>query len=411
MRRADVRVFGGGLAAVAAAFVFARVQGGFVPWFVFYFVFAAFLYEVVVWQRGARTVRVERTLGATHVAVGQTVEVSLRVERRGWWPVLWLRVIDPLPPGLRPAEGRAEWWLVPLWMSVREIRYHIWADQRGIYQLPPIRVETGDLFGLQRRGRETGTHARLVVFPAVAPVHCLQGRRYLPAETYQATVRRAEESTEIAGVREWLPGDRLNRVHWPTTARQGRLQSKAFELQAMGGWVFLVDALRSSYAGASDERFELAMSIAASLVRRAAQAQWPAQLWLAGGRWRELPVAAHPAARLEALEQLAAAVPDGTGTWAERLSQALSRLPRNATLVVVSPQVTDAAVAVLAEFRARHAVEWFVPEPPGSPAAPMSAVGKLTGARVRVHTIRRLPELAIRVRGGEGHGGMAPTRA
>ncbi|MEZ4612148.1 MAG: DUF58 domain-containing protein [Caldilineaceae bacterium] len=37
-------------------------------------------------------------------------------------------------------------------------------------------------------------------------------------------------TTNAAGVRDYYPGDSLNRIHWPTTARMRRLMTKEFEL-------------------------------------------------------------------------------------------------------------------------------------------------------------------------------------
>jgi uncharacterized protein (DUF58 family) len=51
--------------------------------------------------------------------------------------------------------------------------------------------------------------------------------------TYQMT-------TNAAGVRDYAPGDSLNRIHWPSSARTGRLITKEFELDPTSDvWLYL----------------------------------------------------------------------------------------------------------------------------------------------------------------------------
>jgi uncharacterized protein (DUF58 family) len=55
-------------------------------------------------------------------------------------------------------------------------------------------------------------------------------------------------TTNVAGVRDYVPGDSFNRIHWPSSARTGRLISKEFELDPTADvWLFL-DLERSAQA-------------------------------------------------------------------------------------------------------------------------------------------------------------------
>jgi uncharacterized protein (DUF58 family) len=60
-------------------------------------------------------------------------------------------------------------------------------------------------------------------------------------------------TTNVAGVREYAPGDSFNRIHWPSTARAGRLIVKEFELDPTADiWLFL-DMQREVQAGSAWE--------------------------------------------------------------------------------------------------------------------------------------------------------------
>jgi uncharacterized protein (DUF58 family) len=69
------------------------------------------------------------------------------------------------------------------------------------------------------------------------PPGLLPGGEALRRRTHQVT-------PNAAGVREYEPGDSLNRIHWVSTARRGRLMAKEFELDPLAEVWILVDADR-----------------------------------------------------------------------------------------------------------------------------------------------------------------------
>jgi uncharacterized protein (DUF58 family) len=65
------------------------------------------------------------------------------------------------------------------------------------------------------------------------PAGLLPGGEALRRRTHQVT-------TNASGVREYMPGDSLNRIHWVSTARRDRLMVKEFELDPLAEvWIFL----------------------------------------------------------------------------------------------------------------------------------------------------------------------------
>ncbi len=61
----------------------------------------------------------------------------------------------------------------------------------------------------------------------------LSGGEARHRRTYQLT-------SNVAGVRDYVHGDSLNRIHWPSSARAGRLIAKEFELDPTADiWLYL----------------------------------------------------------------------------------------------------------------------------------------------------------------------------
>ena len=115
------------------------------------------------------------------------------------------------------------------------LNYKIEPPMRGYYQIGPLVLETGDLFGLHRRYRVERTTSFCSSTRRVVPLpgYDIASRR--PIGEVRLTHRLYEDPTRIAGVRQYQAGDPLNRVHWRATARTGQLHSKIYEPSTLAG--------------------------------------------------------------------------------------------------------------------------------------------------------------------------------
>src|SRR5581483_3951428 len=137
---------------------------------------------------------------------------------------------------------------------------------RGYYQLGPLVMESGDLFGLHRRYRAAADPHFLLVYPRIVPLegYDIESRR--PIGDVRLVHRLYEDPTRIAGVREYQAGDALNRVHWGATARTGKLHSKVYEPSTLAGATLMLDFHKASYPRRGEPyRSELGVTAAVSL--------------------------------------------------------------------------------------------------------------------------------------------------
>ena len=232
--------------------------------------------------RGLQFKRSARTLRAQ---VGQIFEERFEVQNLNRFPRLWIEIRDlSTLPGtdgsrvlmmIRGRQGRS------YLARVRLVR-------RGVFPLGPTVLATGDLFGLFPTEQAVEEKDSLLVYPMMVdirgfpnPPGLLPGGEALRRRTHQVT-------PNAAGVREYVTGDPLNRIHWLSTARRGRLIVKEFELDPLADvWIFLDAAanIQASLPQAEPDTFardfwshsgkiplppsteEYGVSIAASLVR------------------------------------------------------------------------------------------------------------------------------------------------
>jgi uncharacterized protein (DUF58 family) len=192
-----------------------------------------------------RGVQVRRETHTHRAQVGQTLEERFVVQIRDRLPRLWIAVRDQSSvPGSRGSR------LLTL-LKGRQRRSYLVRTQlvkRGVFSLGPTVLASGDPFGLFLVRRVLPSLGSLLVYPLMAEVRTfpspqgvLSGGEAIRRRTHQIT-------PNAAGVRDYIPGDSLNRIHWVSTARRDRLMVKEFELDPLAEvWIF-VDAAKKVQA-------------------------------------------------------------------------------------------------------------------------------------------------------------------
>src|SRR4029079_18078992 len=136
-------------------------------------------------------------------------------------------------------------------------------NRRGYYQIGPLVLETGDVFGLHRRYKVATEPHFLLVYPQVQPLEGYDVASRRPIGEVRMSYRLFEDPTRVAGVRRYEAGDPLNRVNWRATARTGVLHSKIYEPSTVAGATVLLDFHRGSFEERHEPyRSELAVTAA-----------------------------------------------------------------------------------------------------------------------------------------------------
>ena len=110
-------------------------------------------------------------------------------------------------------------------------RYHyeLHPSRRGVFTIGPLTAEFSDPFDVAFVQRNLDAGDSLAVAPAaalLAPISLTHGRGQLGS---RSTREIAHASDDDAMTRDYQYGDPLRRVHWPGTARQGKLMVRAEE--------------------------------------------------------------------------------------------------------------------------------------------------------------------------------------
>jgi uncharacterized protein (DUF58 family) len=138
--------------------------------------------------------------------------------------------------------------------------------KRGIVVVGPVRTVRADPIGLVRREVVWTESAELVVHPKTIGVPSTSTGLIRDLE---GTPTRDLTSSDVAfhALREYQPGDERRYIHWKSTAKTGTFMVRQFEQTRRSHLVVALTLATGDYA--SEEEFELAVSVAGSLGVRA----------------------------------------------------------------------------------------------------------------------------------------------
>lgn len=157
--------------------------------------------------------------------------------------------------------------------------YRLPTGKRGIFDIGPVEVARTDPLDLFRTARQHGHTEQLWVYPELLDF------RQLPTGQTR-TLEGPSSDTAPQGhitfhrLREYVVGDDLRLVHWRSTARTGKLVVKHNVDTSQPYTVVLLDLRRDRY---TEEAFEHAVDVAASVLVTASANKAPVELRLTGG--------------------------------------------------------------------------------------------------------------------------------
>ena len=327
----------------------------------------------------------ERSVSRTTLLQGEETEVEVRVTNRRGWPIPWIYLNDPHPVDF-PRVGENVRLAVLMPGRSVTLKYRLPCPRRGYHRIGPILMESGDLFGLQKRFRTGEQQEYISVLPTIAYIDTFNIASRRPHGPVKATNRAYADPSRLAGLREYQPGDPLKHIHWKASARHGELMTKTYEPSSVMGGTLILDLHADSYVlEDAENRMELAITVTASVAHLlqmggeqvgmltngfdAAEAaryeveskqvlsRAEAEAAVAGEAELDLikpllvPTLKSPIQAQKIAENLARVIPGKGLDAVDLIMNEYSGLPRDATLIPVVPQVSERLALVLAEMK------------------------------------------------------------
>lgn len=242
---------------------------------VFYLVYVLFgVLALSRWwtSRGLRAIEVERRF-PDHAFLGEAVTVEVQLRNRSLLPIPWLHAREAVPLALHsPSSVRRVISLRP--RESVHIRYDLSCRRRGYYDVGPLQLTNGDLFGFADAEHSTAPVDHLIVYPEIIPLARLGFPSKSPFGTIRAHQPIFEDPARTAGMRDYRPGDSLRRIHWKASARQEGLLVKTYQPAISLQTLLLVNLNSAEYSRQTRMSGpEWAVAVAASLASHLAGAR------------------------------------------------------------------------------------------------------------------------------------------
>ena len=320
--------------------------------------------------------------------IGDYLEGQIQLVNHSRLPKSWLEIVEdtdlPEPGGRTVAMVKGQ---------LRSFRIATYLTQRGIFRTGRIRVTARDPFGLFQLHRSFLNEQTYTVLPRTVPLPDLD-RRFANLPSDSIFSRRTPAVTpESSTVREYAHGDGLRRIHWPYTARMNRLMVKEFDIGVSAqAWAVLDMDSRSHVGQLPDNTEELAVTVAASLVRHWDETATPVGLAVNAGESWILRPDRRPAQLGILMETLAGIHADGSLPLERFVNDLRPHLSGFNTLMVITASRRPEWVSVLVGLRRQGinvAVCYVDPTDymEQAPGAPPGTTGQITADYLAQHDV------------------------
>lgn len=403
------------------------------------YIWAGLFALAFIWSRFAlRRLSFQRQPRSFRAQVGQLFIERFTLTNNDRFPKLWVEVRDATDlPGYRAMTLKAGLHAGGAFRQRRERDSNVMATirardsrhwmvrtlctRRGRYRLGPVQIHSSDPFGLFPVAFQVPVEHHVVVLPMTVPLHDfpipsgrLPGGDALRQRTHQVT-------PHASTVRDYAPGDGMNRIHWPSTARRRRLIVKEFEFDPLAEMWIVLDAHRQGqYEGEKTgeaagflgipERPELppasgeyGISAAASIAMHFLEQERAVGLVTFGGNRHTIQPERGTSQLLRILETLAVLNLDGAHAVPEVIKITGPRLPRGATVIILTATIDEALIASLRglEYSNRKTVLVVLdPESFGGPPLPSGILAAAEHVGSTVLVVKNGHDLAAALRAG-----------
>ncbi|WP_234696506.1 DUF58 domain-containing protein [Bifidobacterium commune] len=211
----------------------------------------------IVMSLGNTTFQSALSVSNDHIAVGDTVKVDVDISNPGKRPTA--SVIGDLPMGRAHQHFRIPR-LAPGKSWDKKVEFHAMA--RAILPAGPLTISKGDPFGIVRHEQSLSESVNIFIHPKTILLNTLDSGVFRDLEG-SPSGQVVDDDLDFYGLREYRSGDDIRNVHWLSSAKTGSLTVRQYEATKRTDTSITLSINPADYA--SEDEFELAISVAASI--------------------------------------------------------------------------------------------------------------------------------------------------
>jgi len=323
-----------------------------------------------LWDRYCLSrIEYRRQLSTNRVFFGEEVRLEVEVGNRKPLPLPWIQIDDLIPSEVTLLKGKTNpayetdgVFLTNLfslsWYHRVKRCFPMRCLQRGYFAFGPTQISSGDLFGFFSRQIEIKQVDYLMVYPKIVPLEKLGIPSKQPLGDIRTRRNIFEDPVLTSGVRDYHFGDSLKRIHWKSTARLGKLQTKVFTPTTTTDMAIFLDVrtIKPTFWGSTPELLELGIIAAASVSNHALAAGYRVGLYVnQHKRFLDepisVPISQQTDQLLHILEALAQTHIYETMPITRFIQRESRSIPWGSTLVVISAMPIETLFSTLVKMK------------------------------------------------------------
>ncbi|MFC0525835.1 DUF58 domain-containing protein [Pontibacillus salicampi] len=341
-----------GVVLLGILYAYAMFQGGFVSWFLFYAMLPFLLYMILLVLYPISNWSIERSLSKQVLQTGDTLTVTLTIDRKMPFPLYFCIIEDYVPETFQRAGVKAKSYQFlqdPKQLSshqkvkrvafpwfMRKIRYEYTFENvpRGEHKFHTIRVRTGDFFGFIKKQHYYTVGEAILVYPHKRDVGITKRMNSFEEGASPSYSPAKKNTTIVTGVREYVPGDRFSWIDWKNTAKKNSFMTKEFEPQKSSDVMLILDA--NMVEKDKSLAFEGSVELCASLIQSYRRLSSQLAFMVLGEERKLFPFTKDALQQDYMNHYLARVEPTGKANFGESLLMQQRVLPKNSVLMLVT---------------------------------------------------------------------------
>lgn len=239
---------------LAAAFAFAYMEGGALPYTIFYAVLFIFIIGIFDSLLHCKDLNININCDKTSYNTGQSATFNMVVENNCVIPVSFLIIKNE---SLKEFDSKYMDQCISL--KVNETRW-IKADEmflkRGIYRFGNMTCTFKDIFSILQITKKISQDRNVKIYPRI---YKIKGLKSIGNENFDALINKKgniEDMSTIDDIRKYRFGDSLKRIHWKVSAKHGELYTRNFDTATGEECKSILDMNRISYQMDDGEIYE-----------------------------------------------------------------------------------------------------------------------------------------------------------
>ncbi|MEJ6951723.1 DUF58 domain-containing protein [Natronospora cellulosivora (SeqCode)] len=186
-----------------------------------YFFLAVHIFLILYHYNIEKNLLIIHQISESHIFLHEEIECKIDIINKGRIPILFLEVEERIPLKLSTKREKRVIFLAAGEKKSWQIKLN--GRKRGFYQIGPVEWKSADIIGYKLSKGEVDKKD-LLVFPRILKLEELGLPSKLAFSDIKCSLPIYKDPYQVVGIREYVSGDRLNKIHWKATAKTGELQ-------------------------------------------------------------------------------------------------------------------------------------------------------------------------------------------